>query len=131
MKLRSCVAMVFAIATMLNGAGCRSFPYFVGLSRVSPAQAAPAVSQLSTASLSSTETLEEGRTIYTTQCVRCHSCIPIQNFTTDDWMNSIIPRMATKAKLSPDEAESLEAYVAEVHRHLPSILLSSSPSEYR
>lgn len=130
MKCRRMLLMIMLIVAGSN-AGCRSFPYFIGLKRVSPTQAAPAVKMLSTADQDSIKTLEAGRKIYTSQCVRCHSCMPIQDFTTEEWMNSIIPRMAAKAKLTPDETNSLKTYVEEVHRHLPSILLSSSPSEYR
>ena len=130
MKFRRLFIAITLILAGLN-AGCRSFPYLVGLRKVSPAQAAPPVNLLTTADPESKETLETGRKIYTTQCARCHSCMPIQDFTSEEWMNSIIPRMALKAKLTPEETDSLKQYVELAHRHLPSILLSSGPSEYR
>jgi mono/diheme cytochrome c family protein len=110
MKLggRKIVPLVLLAAGVASG--CQSFPYLVGLKRVPVEQAAPPVSRLNSLGARTSE-LEAGRAIYTGQCAHCHNPMPIQEFATDDWTGEIIPRMAKKAKLTPDEMKLLVAYV--------------------
>ena len=104
--------MIVPLAVLAAGvaSGCQSFPYLIGLKRVPVEQAAPPVSQLGPLG-ARTGQLEAGRAIYTGQCAHCHNPMPIQEFAINDWTGGIIPRMAKKAKLTPDETESLVAYI--------------------
>ena len=46
----------------------------------------------------------------------CHKPKPIQEFAIDQWKGKIIPGMSVKAKLSPEQTQSLEEYVMAVKR---------------
>jgi mono/diheme cytochrome c family protein len=65
-------------------------------------------------SRASEEDLEAGRAIYVSKekCARCHSPKPVYNYSAKDWKKAILPVMATKAKLRPEEYEVLAEYVA-------------------
>jgi mono/diheme cytochrome c family protein len=114
MALRERKIVLALLAAGIAG-GCRSFPYLVGLKSVPVEAAAPPVSRLESSG-AYTRQLESGREIYIGQCARCHKPMPIQEFAMDDWTAEIIPRMAKKAKITPDETESLTAYVVAVKR---------------
>jgi mono/diheme cytochrome c family protein len=57
--------------------------------------------------------LEAGRTIYTDRekCARCHKPKPVADHNAEEWTNSILPKMAKKAKLSSSEYDEVLAYV--------------------
>ncbi len=54
--------------------------------------------------------LEQGRSIYLTQCARCHSPEPVTRYSLQQW-NTILPRMCDKAELNQSERAMLAAYV--------------------
>jgi mono/diheme cytochrome c family protein len=57
--------------------------------------------------------LEAGRSIYTDRekCARCHKPKPVADHNAEEWANSILPKMARKAKLSSSEYDEVLAYV--------------------
>jgi mono/diheme cytochrome c family protein len=107
--------IVVALLVASIAGGCHSFPYLVGLKSVPVEQAAPAISRLDLSGARAAR-LEEGREIYLGQCARCHKPMPIQEFAVDNWTREIIPSMSKKAKLTPDETNSLMAYIVAVKR---------------
>jgi mono/diheme cytochrome c family protein len=115
MRLGGRKIVLLAVLTAGVAGGCHSFPYLVGLKRVPVEQAAPPVSGLGPSD-ARTSDLEAGRAVYVGQCAHCHNPMPIQEFATEDWTGEIIPRMAKKAKLTPDETKSLTAYVVAAKR---------------
>ena len=61
----------------------------------------------------SQEDLAAGRAIYVSKekCAHCHNPKPVNSYTAKDWKKAILPVMADKAKLKPEEYELLAAYV--------------------
>ncbi len=55
-------------------------------------------------------TLELGRQIYLSDCVKCHSVEPIGRYSAKRW-RSILPEMARETKLDERQTEAVEAYV--------------------
>lgn len=55
-------------------------------------------------------TLELGREIYLSECVRCHSVEPIDRYSADRW-RGILPRMARESNLDQRETVAVETYV--------------------
>jgi mono/diheme cytochrome c family protein len=56
------------------------------------------------------ENLERGRTIYITQCARCHSPEPVAGFTEARWRETI-PRMSHEAMLTQQQTADVRDYV--------------------
>lgn len=81
-------------------------------------QAAPPVARLSL-SPSKAGPCEQGRQIYVTTCVKCHSIEPIADHTMEDWTGDILPRMCRKSKLTPEQSSAVLAYVAAAHAAPP------------
>ena len=54
--------------------------------------------------------LRHGRTIYVTDCARCHRPEPVTRYTEAQWLKTL-PWMSGEASLSPREAADLKAYV--------------------
>ncbi len=104
---------LLALFVAVAAAGCQSFPYFVGPKQV---PAAPPVSQLGAPDETHANEWEAGRVIYVGECARCHKPKPIQEFAIDDWKSKIIPSMSMKAKLTPEQTQSLGEYVMAVKR---------------
>ena len=59
-------------------------------------------------------TLELGRQIYLSDCVKCHSVEPISRYSAKRW-RSILPEMALETKLDERQTEAVEAYVMLAH----------------
>jgi hypothetical protein len=57
--------------------------------------------------------VDAGRSIYVspTKCARCHSPKPVWEYSAEAWTQDILPRMARKARLTPEEQDGLLAYV--------------------
>jgi hypothetical protein len=94
------------IAGLLVGAmvaGCRS---------VAVELAAPEVARLNPPVARIGE-LESGRLIYTgrQKCARCHRPKPVTDHTAAEWSETILPRMAKKAKLSDLERKYVLNYI--------------------
>ena len=54
--------------------------------------------------------VEEGHTIYTNNCAKCHKLINPADKSLDKW-NSVLPRMIGKAKLDDQQGALVRAYV--------------------
>src|SRR5437588_7678176 len=54
--------------------------------------------------------VEQGKTIYTAKCGKCHGLKNTANYTADRWTN-ILKAMIPKAKLNEAEAHQVTAYV--------------------
>lgn len=54
--------------------------------------------------------LEEGRTIYTNNCGKCHKLFQPAQKSLSKWEN-VLPRMIKKAKLSEEQGNLVRAYV--------------------
>jgi hypothetical protein len=65
--------------------------------------------------------LETGRLIFTSshKCARCHRPKMIVDYTTEQWKQSIMPRMSKKANLSEVEEQYLMAYILTAHDAIP------------
>ncbi len=57
-----------------------------------------------------TTTLQLGRQIYLSDCVKCHSVEPIGRYSAGRW-RKILPRMARETKLDEQRTEAVDAYV--------------------
>jgi mono/diheme cytochrome c family protein len=68
---------------------------------------------VSTGAGASSATLYLGRKIYTQQCTACHAAEPVTAYTAAQWAK-ILPDMAERSKLAPDQAAALRAYVVAV-----------------
>ncbi len=60
------------------------------------------------------ETLELGREIYLSGCVKCHSVEPISRYSAEKW-RSMLPTMFDKTLLYGEDARALEAYITLAH----------------
>ena len=56
------------------------------------------------------ENLERGRTIYITNCARCHSPEPITGYSEAQWRETL-PRMSHEAMLTAQETDDVRDYV--------------------
>ena len=57
--------------------------------------------------------LQRGRALYITSCAQCHRPEPIVRYAQDEW-RQILPRMGMYARLTPDDAGALRAYVVTI-----------------
>ncbi|HYG15382.1 MAG TPA: hypothetical protein VEC12_06470 [Bacteroidia bacterium] len=86
-------------------AGCAATRYTVN----PPAQAELAAAQKRWPSITLNE-LQNGHTIYTTKCNKCHGLKNIMKLTESHWDHEI-DEMAPKAKLTAEEKETLKKYI--------------------
>ncbi|MBL8891435.1 MAG: cytochrome c [Planctomycetaceae bacterium] len=58
-------------------------------------------------------TLASGRKIYVSflKCAMCHRPKPVSDYSAEMWAEDILPRMAKKARLSPEQYADVLAYV--------------------
>ena len=68
------------------------------------------VLQLAAAHEIDADRLSQGRLLYITACARCHRPEPVVRYAPQRW-REILPRMFAQARLGPDEAEAVEAYL--------------------
>jgi len=59
----------------------------------------------------SADQLAEGSSIYSSKCTTCHKAKIIDDYTEKRW-SKVLPNMAKKAELNPNELELVQAYVA-------------------
>ena len=116
MKLNARRSFLLALLATMVVVGCQSFPYLVGLNPGPAKQDAPPVSQLDPPDATYASQWEAGRALYVGDCVQCHKPKPIQDFAIDQWKGKIIPRMSGKAKLTPEQTQSLTDYIMAVKR---------------
>ena len=97
-------AVAATAATFVLALGCRHVP----VEQAAPMLSPPTGSGVTAASL------DAGRAIYVSEakCAHCHSPKPVYEHSADEWAKNILPRMGKKAKLSPDEYDSVLAYVS-------------------
>ncbi len=62
-------------------------------------------------------TLELGRQVYLSDCVKCHGVEPVGRYSSEQW-REILPRMSLESKLDEGKTEALEAYVTMAHKLL-------------
>lgn len=56
------------------------------------------------------ETVSTGYALYGQQCAKCHKAKTVKDFSREEW-NSILPRMAKKAKLEEGQEAKIDAYI--------------------
>jgi mono/diheme cytochrome c family protein len=100
LRRRGAIGCIVVAATIL---GCRAVPVEL---------AAPEVQRLN-APIARVGELETGRVIYTSRqkCARCHQPKRVTDHTAADWSETILPRMAKKAKLSDLERQYVLNYI--------------------
>ena len=62
------------------------------------------------ADIQSRESVE--RKLYVTKCAKCHKLYAPNNYSESDWQKWM-SKMSRKAKLSPDQRESIERYIVQ------------------
>ncbi|MFK7768331.1 MAG: hypothetical protein AB8B55_14000 [Mariniblastus sp.] len=89
------------LAALVVIAGCKAMPVHV---------AAPKPVASYTGEKSQ---LEKGRAIYVSflRCAKCHRPKPVYDYDPETWRHDILPRMAVKAKLKPDDYSAVLEYV--------------------
>jgi mono/diheme cytochrome c family protein len=87
-----------------------SILFVIGCNAIPIEQAAPLVDRLTVGDDHITQ-LEAGRAIYVTRCTHCHSVKPVYAYEAEQWIKSIMPRMAKRAKLNAVETDNVLAYV--------------------
>ena len=93
-------------------AGLSIFPLFLGCMTLEQ-MAPPIGEQFQTVAARhgvDITTLEAGRRVYLTDCVRCHGVEPISRYTAERW-HEILPRMAAESYLDDQRTTDVEAYV--------------------
>jgi mono/diheme cytochrome c family protein len=83
-------------------------------------QLAPLVGQIAVDPANVPE-YEIGRAIYVTRCAKCHGVKPVNAYAAQDWASRIMPKMARKAKLTPEERETVLAYVLAARETRPAL----------
>jgi mono/diheme cytochrome c family protein len=59
-------------------------------------------------------TLREGRSLFVSRCIECHTLPIASRFTESDWP-CIVHEMGGRAKLKPAERDAVLAYILAVH----------------
>jgi mono/diheme cytochrome c family protein len=91
------------LATLLVVIGCAT------IEELAPPVGALALREGETMGVTA-ENLERGRTIYITQCARCHSPEPIASYSEAQWQETL-PRMSHQAVLTAQETSDVRNYV--------------------
>jgi hypothetical protein len=58
-------------------------------------------------------TLREGRKLFVSRCIECHTLPPFWHYRTEDWPN-IVNSMSHRASLKPAERDAIVAYILAV-----------------
>lgn len=101
---RTTRARVLLLGAVLAGAGCLSLE-----------QAAPLPATLVAPGTPVPAGLARGRELYVTACAKCHAPEPVLAYPREKWLASILPEMNKMTKLSPADADAVQAYVLAVH----------------
>ena len=90
------------IVVWLATAGCQTIPADIA------APKPPA------SSVGAKSTVEKGRAIYVSyfKCAMCHRPKPVYDYDPETWRDEILPSMAKKARLKPDDYTAVLAYVS-------------------
>ena len=101
--------LLVAAAILLVIVGCRT---------VSVDQLAPPVDRIAVDPTNVAQ-YQRGREIYVGRCAKCHAVKPVNAYAAEDWASRIMPKMAKKAKLTPEEKETVLAYVLAAREAAP------------
>jgi mono/diheme cytochrome c family protein len=58
-------------------------------------------------------TLREGRALFVSRCIECHTLPPLGRYSAADWPE-VVDRMAGRSSLKPAERDAIVAYVTAV-----------------
>jgi len=110
-KMGNAMAMAFRASRrkMLRSLGI-SLLALIGCRTASVDQLAPPVNRIAV-DPASVSAYQEGREIYVSRCAKCHGVKSVRAFAAEDWASRIMPAEAKKAKLTPEEKQSVLAYV--------------------
>ena len=100
-NLKSARLVVLLCLTVLILLGCQSVPVRIAAPNP-PGGYAGGKSEL-----------EKGRAIYVSmlKCAMCHRPKPVYEYDVAQWTEEILPKMATKARLNPEQYRAVHAYV--------------------
>lgn len=89
---------------------------FAGLNIFGGCQTVPtnvAAPKPTSISISQNPHVERGRELYVSllKCALCHRPKPVYDYDPETWQNDILPKMAKKSKLKPDDYAAVLAYV--------------------
>jgi hypothetical protein len=70
----------------------------------------PAVTEAMARGGASQERLTEGRALFVSRCIDCHSLPPITKYSAEEWPG-LVGKMSGRAHLSADQKESVIAYI--------------------
>lgn len=62
--------------------------------------------------------LAEGRNLLAIRCTSCHSLMPLSAYTPAQWTANV-HKMAARARLTPDEATKVTAYLVAARESMP------------
>jgi mono/diheme cytochrome c family protein len=103
LKTRLTILTTGTFAALMAFIGCQTLD-----------QLAPPVGELALREASSSnvpaESLERGRTIYISQCARCHTPEPVTRYSEAQWRETL-PRMSMEAMLTAQETADVRDYV--------------------
>jgi mono/diheme cytochrome c family protein len=71
---------------------------------------APAVIPVMVTKGSSAKRLEQGRALFVSRCIDCHSLPPVTKYSPERWPG-LVARMSGRAHLQPEQREAIVAYV--------------------
>jgi mono/diheme cytochrome c family protein len=75
-----------------------------------PPVVTPAMARASSSPTVAMAQLQQGRTLFGSRCIECHTLPPITAHTASEWPH-LINEMAARANLKPNEREAVLAYV--------------------
>lgn len=90
----------YFLALLLFFAGCASEKFG------SP----PAVASLPGLSAGNVATFTEGRTLFTTRCLECHTLPPVKKYPAERWPH-LVAAMAARAELNKEQEAAVVAYL--------------------
>jgi mono/diheme cytochrome c family protein len=70
----------------------------------------PAVVRAGAAQHHNERTLREGRALFVSRCIECHTLPAVQKYTAAAWPH-LVDKMAKRADLKPTERDAIVAYV--------------------
>lgn len=71
----------------------------------------PAMTRAAAANGDSIDTLVDGRRLFASRCISCHTPEPIEKYTSAEWRSNVL-RMANRAGLDEAEISRISAYLA-------------------
>ncbi|MHC4219914.1 MAG: c-type cytochrome [Planctomycetota bacterium] len=103
MSTRVTILATGTFAALMAFIGCQT------LDQLAPPVGEPTLREASVSNVAA-ENLERGRTIYISQCTRCHTPEPVTRYSEARWRETL-PRMSMEAMLTPQETADVRDYV--------------------